>query len=65
MVTPPAEVRISLEGINFVTSCSFCGKEAEKEDSIELIIGPQVSICSECVEICAELLKEKAVDTKQ
>jgi len=58
----PNKDRVVLKEANFIACCSFCGKEAEKEDSIELIIGPQVSICSECVEICAELLKEKAVD---
>ncbi len=36
--------------------CSFCGK---REDEVEqLIAGPRVWICSECVELCVEILDE-------
>ena len=35
--------------------CSFCGK---RENQARLIAGPGVYICSECVQTCAELLRE-------
>ncbi len=36
--------------------CSFCGKST---DSVEkLITGPSVHICSECVEMCNDILRE-------
>ena len=38
-------------------SCSFCGKS---EAQARLIAGPGVYICSECVQACAELLRETA-----
>ena len=38
-------------------SCSFCGK---CEAQARLIAGPGVYICSECVQACAELLRENA-----
>jgi hypothetical protein len=38
-------------------SCSFCGAEAEK--TVKLIAGPgDVSICAECVHLCAEILED-------
>ncbi len=44
-----------------VICCSFCGKS---ETQGRLIAGPDVFICSECVQACCELLKEQeAVDT--
>ena len=38
-------------------SCSFCGKS---EAQARLIAGPGVYICSECVQACADLLRESA-----
>ena len=35
--------------------CSFCGK---RESQAKLIAGPDVYICSECVQACCDLLKE-------
>ena len=35
--------------------CSFCGK---RENQARLIAGPGVYICSECVQTCADLLRE-------
>lgn len=36
--------------------CSFCGKS---QDQVERIIaGPDVYICNECVEMCADILGE-------
>ena len=37
--------------------CSFCGKS--QHDVKKLISGPNVFICSECVELCADILKEE------
>ena len=37
--------------------CSFCGKR-ESQDR-RLIIGPNVNICSECVETCRQLLQDQ------
>lgn len=42
-------------------SCSFCGKK--KEEVGKLIVSDQVAICSECVELCQDLLaKEDSTD---
>ena len=35
--------------------CSFCGKS---EDQARLIAGPNVYICSDCVQICFDILKD-------
>ena len=35
--------------------CSFCGK---REGQVQLIAGPGVYICSDCVKTCSELLSE-------
>jgi ATP-dependent Clp protease ATP-binding subunit ClpX len=37
--------------------CSFCGKGSEEVG--KLITGPSVHICSECVEMCNEILREE------
>jgi ATP-dependent Clp protease ATP-binding subunit ClpX len=37
-------------------SCSFCGRE--EAEVARLIAGPDVYICSECVEICSGMMKE-------
>jgi ATP-dependent Clp protease ATP-binding subunit ClpX len=37
--------------------CSFCGKGAE--EVTKLITGPSVHICSECVDMCSEILREE------
>jgi len=39
--------------------CSFCGKNNEEVKN--LVVGPQVAICSECVILCVELLMEKNI----
>ena len=39
-----------------ISTCSFCGKEAEQVGKI--IAGPGVYICNECVELCNEMLQE-------
>ena len=35
--------------------CSFCGK---RESQARLIAGPDVYICSDCVQTCCELLRD-------
>ena len=40
-------------------TCSFCGKS--KNDVEKLIVGSNVSICSECVTLCHDILKEQKV----
>ena len=40
--------------------CSFCGKSQEQVR--RLIAGPDVYICDECVEICAEIVEEDIED---
>ena len=37
--------------------CSFCGKSSEMVEKI--ITGPSVHICSECISMCSEILREE------
>ncbi len=37
--------------------CSFCGKN--EQQAFKLIMGPGVSICDECVELCNEIIVEE------
>lgn len=39
-----------------ITTCSFCGKH--KDAVAKLIVGEEVAICNECVDLCETLLKE-------
>ena len=44
---------------SLATKCSFCGKKREKVQ--RLVTGPgQVSICSECIDLCVEIVEEEA-----
>ncbi len=38
-------------------SCSFCGK-SQKLDKVNIIAGPSVYICYECVDLCKDITKE-------
>ena len=38
--------------------CSFCGKRATEVDRVIAGPTPAVAICSECVELCAEIIAE-------
>ncbi len=40
-------------------ACSFCGKE--RSQVIDLIAGPTVYICNDCVGLCVQILEEKGV----
>ena len=38
-------------------NCSFCGK---KQDEVEkVVVGPQVYICNECIQVCNDILTEE------
>lgn len=39
-----------------IDTCSFCGKH--KDSVAKLIVGADVAICNECVDLCENLLKE-------
>ena len=40
--------------------CSFCNKTQEQVR--KLIAGPNVYICDECIEICAEIIEEELME---
>lgn len=41
----------------FLPTCSFCGKT--QHEVRKIIAGPQVMICDECVDLCAEIIAEE------
>ena len=45
-----------------ITSCSFCGKH--KDAVAKLIVGEDVAICNECVELCETLLKDENITSQ-
>lgn len=45
--------------IDTLDSCSFCGKH--KDTVAKLIVGADVAICNECVDLCESLLKDDPV----
>jgi ATP-dependent Clp protease ATP-binding subunit ClpX len=46
-----------------IDHCSFCAKH--KSSVNRLIVGHEVAICSECVELCDKLIKDKKNNAKQ
>ena len=40
-------------------TCNFCGKS--KEDVEKLIVGSDVGICNECIDLCSNILKDERV----
>jgi ATP-dependent Clp protease ATP-binding subunit ClpX len=44
-----------------VNSCSFCGNS--KESVKKLVVGDNVSICSDCIELCQDLIIDDIVET--
>ena len=42
-----------------ITTCRFCGKH--KDAVAKLILGEEVAICNECVELCETLLKDENI----
>lgn len=47
-----------MSDINEYNECSFCGKS--KDEVKKLIVGNDVAICNECVELCDSLLQDDA-----
>ena len=41
--------------------CSFCGKSQKQVQ--QLIAGPGVYICDECVELCNEIIEERMAES--
>ena len=41
--------------------CSFCGKSQKQVQ--QLIAGPGVYICDECVELCNEIIDERQMES--
>lgn len=48
---------MSKKNENHELVCSFCGKTSSQVKKI--IVGPDVAICNECIELCGSLLDEK------
>lgn len=48
---------MSKKNENHELVCSFCGKTSSQVKKI--IVGPDVAICNECIELCESLLDEK------
>lgn len=48
---------MSKKNENHELVCSFCGKNSSQVKKI--IVGPDVAICNECIELCESLLDEK------
>jgi ATP-dependent Clp protease ATP-binding subunit ClpX len=46
-----------------ITNCSFCAKH--KDMLGKLIVGPDVAICNECVDLCESLLKKEPSTVKK
>ena len=44
-------------------TCSFCGKTQDQVKKI--IVGPNVSICNECVDLCNHILSEESAQSDQ
>jgi ATP-dependent Clp protease ATP-binding subunit ClpX len=49
-----------MSDINEYNECSFCGKS--KDEVKKLIVGNDVAICNECVELCDSLLQDDVPD---
>jgi ATP-dependent Clp protease ATP-binding subunit ClpX len=47
--------QMSLEAIR----CSFCGKRGDEVRSIVAGPSPNVAICSECIDLCAQIIAEQ------
>ena len=43
--------------------CSFCGKSQKQVQ--QLIAGPGVYICDECVELCNEIIEERLAESNE
>jgi ATP-dependent Clp protease ATP-binding subunit ClpX len=52
-----APLRLIAQRTKLPLRCSFCG-QSEKEVK-KLVVGPQVSICNDCVDICNEIIADE------
>ena len=50
-------VKSSDGGAKSTLYCSFCGKS--QHEVRKLIAGPNVFICNECVELCADIIRRR------
>lgn len=57
--TPPTDSPGTGDALQGEKRCAFCGRP---EDATRLVAGPQVSICEECVRLCAGILGLDVVD---
>ena len=48
-----------MKSTDSITTCSFCAKH--KDAVAKLIVGEDVAICNECVELCETLLKDENI----
>lgn len=48
------------EEIKPINHCSFCG--SSKESVKKLVVGENVSICSECIELCQDLIEDEVAE---
>lgn len=48
---------------NKINQCSFCGKS--KEVVNKLIVGDNVAICNECIELCEDLIKDDSFNVSE
>ncbi|HUH53221.1 MAG TPA: ATP-dependent Clp protease ATP-binding subunit ClpX [Microbacteriaceae bacterium] len=46
-----------------ILKCSFCGKSQKQVQ--QLIAGPQIYICDECVALCNEIIEERATESQK
>lgn len=51
-----------MKSTDSIYNCSFCGKH--KDAVTKLIVGENVAICNECVDLCQNLLVDTPVDIK-
>ena len=47
--------RVSVEAVR----CSFCGKRGDEVAAIVAGPSPNVAICNECVDLCADIIAEQ------
>jgi len=47
---------------NKLEHCSFCGNHKDKV--LKLIVSEDVAICSDCIELCSQLMEDDPVDTE-
>lgn len=46
----------------FLEKCSFCGSADPLNEGLDdqiLVVGPEVSICDGCIELCYDIVKEE------